>query len=172
MPIELPTGWIVALNCAGWPLIQMGLAWLFTRMPAAWFKPSRPFAAEEWLYRHLFQVGKWKDRLPDAASWFSGGFAKRSLAAADPGYLSRFIRETRRGELCHWCALAFLPVFFLWNPWWGDLIMILYATAANLPCILAQRHNRLRLLRLLEKVEGKRHNLRADNHADACFLAP
>ena len=39
--------------------------------------------------------------------------------------------------------------FFLWNPWWGDLIIVAYAVAANLPCIFAQRYNRSRLTRLL-----------------------
>jgi glycosyl-4,4'-diaponeurosporenoate acyltransferase len=92
-----------------------------------------------------------KDRLPDAARWFDGGFAKGSLAAHDPAYLRRFIRETWRGELCHWFALGCVPVFFLWNPWWADMVMVGYAMMANIPCILAQRYNRLRLRRLLAR---------------------
>ena len=39
MPIDLPIAWVVALNLAGWPVIQLGLAWAFTRMPVAWFSP-------------------------------------------------------------------------------------------------------------------------------------
>ncbi len=154
MPIELPVWCIVTLNCAGWPVIQLGLAWLFTRMPAGWFNPPSALAGEEWLYRRVFHVRRWKDRLPDAAGWFAGGFAKRSLNTVEPLYLRSFIRETWRGELCHWCALAFLPVFFLWNPWWGDLICLAYAIAANLPCILVQRHNRLRMQGLLNRMSG------------------
>mgnify|MGYP003343114664 CR=1 FL=1 len=46
----------------------------------------------------------------------------------------------RSGELCHWSALVCAPLFFLWNPWWGDLIVVGYALAANLPCILVQRY--------------------------------
>jgi glycosyl-4,4'-diaponeurosporenoate acyltransferase len=42
-------------------------------------------------------------------------------------------------------------VFFLWNPWWGDAVIIVYAIGANLPCILAQRYNRLRLRHLLAR---------------------
>lgn len=154
MPIELPVGWIVALNCAGWPAIQMGLAWLFTRMPEKWFDAPDEITGEEWLYRQVLHVRLWKDRLPDAAGWFSGGFAKRSLAVTHPDYLERFIRETWRGELCHWCAFAFLPLFFIWNPWWGDLVCLAYVIAANLPCIIAQRHNRLRLRKLLARLNG------------------
>lgn len=150
MPIELPVVWIVVLNCAGWPLVQLGLAWAFTRMPEAWFRRApHAFPGELWVLRHVFHVKCWKDRLPDAASWFGGGFAKRSLQSRDLEYLRRFVAETWRGELCHWCAIAFVPVFFLWNPPWADAVILAYALAANLPCILAQRYNRIRLRRLL-----------------------
>jgi glycosyl-4,4'-diaponeurosporenoate acyltransferase len=151
--IELPIGWVIGLNLAGWPVIQLGLAWLFTRMPAGWFRPP---AARAWergggFYESVFGIKRWKDRLPDAARWFRGGFAKGTLSGTDAVYLRRFVGETWRGELCHWVALGFAPVFFLWNPWWGDLVMVGYALVANLPCILAQRYNRLRLQRLLAR---------------------
>jgi glycosyl-4,4'-diaponeurosporenoate acyltransferase len=154
MLIELPLWWILAINCMGWPLIQMGLAWIFTRLPEDWFDAPTGCKGEEGFYRHVLHVRCWKDRLPDAAGWFAGGFAKRSLAESGPLYLQRFVRETWRGELCHWSALAFTPVFFLWNPWWGDLICLGYAIAANLPCIIVQRHNRLRLRKLLARMSG------------------
>jgi glycosyl-4,4'-diaponeurosporenoate acyltransferase len=151
--IELPLAWIVVLNVGGWLAIQLALAWAFTRMPVTWFNPGTPLAWERSgrLYEIVFRIKKWKDRLPDAARWFGGGFAKRTLAGKNPDYLQRFIRETWRGELCHWVAIGFAPVFFLWNPWWGDWIIVAYALAANLPCILVQRYNRLRLGRLLAR---------------------
>ena len=153
MLIELPIGWIVVLNVVGWPVIQFGLAWLFTLMPFAWFEPSgsHPWEQGGRFYERMFGIKRWKDRLPDAARWFEGGFAKGSLAGLDPAYLRRFIRETWRGELCHWFVLGCVPVFFLWNPWWADLVMVGYAVMANIPCILAQRYNRLRLRRLLAR---------------------
>ncbi len=153
MRIELPTGWVVLLNVAGWPVLQFGLAWLFTRMPETWFNPPCPGAWEQGgrLYERAFGIRGWKDRLPDAALWFGIGFAKAKLTRLDPAYLRRFIRETWRGELCHWSALACAPLFFLWNPWWADLVMVTYALVANLPCILAQRYNRLRFQRVLAR---------------------
>jgi glycosyl-4,4'-diaponeurosporenoate acyltransferase len=153
MPIELPLFWVVALNVTGWPVIQLGLAWLFTRMPAGWFGSGGGRRANGRLrfYEKVFLIKRWKDRLPDAAGWFGGGFAKGNLASKDAAYLRRFIQETWRGEWCHWVALAFAPVFFLWNPWWADLIMTCYAVLANMPCILAQRYNRLRLRRLVAR---------------------
>lgn len=150
MLIELPIVWIIALNVGGWLVLQLGLAWAFTKLPVAWFNPGPAFSWESSgrCYELVFRIKAWKDRLPDAARWFGGGFAKGTLAGKQPDYLRRFIRETWRGELCHWVAIACAPVFFLWNPWWGDLIIVAYALAANLPCVLAQRYNRQRLLRL------------------------
>lgn len=153
MPIELPLFWVIVLNVAGWPVIQLGLAWLFTQMPAHWFGSGAGGVGKGRgrFYETVFQIKRWKDRLPDAARWFGGGFAKGNLAAKDRAYLRRFIQETWRGELCHWAALAFAPIFFLWNPLWADLVMASYAVAANLPCILAQRYNRIRLRRVLAR---------------------
>jgi len=153
VPIELPVFWIVALNVAGWPVIQLGLAWAFTRMPVAWFHPPAPHAWENGgeFYERFWAVKQWKDRLPDAARWFGGGFAKGALVGTRPDYLRRFIQETWRGELCHWAALGFTPLFFLWNPWWGDAVIVVYAIAANFPCILVQRYNRIRIRRVLHR---------------------
>ena len=156
MRIDLPIGWVVALNLVGWPVIQFGLAWLFIRMPEGWFAPSGPRVWERGgrVYERWFGIKRWKDRLPDAASWFGFGFPKSTLTDLDPQYLHRFIRETWRGELCHWSALVCAPLFFLWNPLWADLVMLSYAVAANLPCILAQRYNRLRFQRVLARGRG------------------
>ena len=100
MLIDLPIGWIVVLNVAGWPVIQFGLAWMFTRMPVAWFNPGVGHAWEQGgrFYEHWFGIRRWKDRLPDAARWFGGGVAKGRLSGTKADYLSRFIRETWRGE--------------------------------------------------------------------------
>jgi glycosyl-4,4'-diaponeurosporenoate acyltransferase len=152
--IDLPIAWVIVLNLAGWPVIQLGLAWAFTRMPARWFNPR---GACRWerdgrFYEGVVGIKRWKDRLPDAARWFGGGFAKGTLAGADPEYLRRFVCETWRGELCHWCAIACAPVFFLWNPLWADWVMVWFAIALNFPCILAQRYNRARFQRLLARL--------------------
>lgn len=162
MPIELPTAWIVVLNVGGWPLLQLSLAWAFTRMPATWFRcvPPRACESNARLYERFFAIRRWKDRLPDGGRWFAGGFAKGTLASTEPEYLQRFLRETRRGELCHWFAISAAPVFFLWNPWWGDLIIIAYALAANLPCILTQRYNRARIARLMGRGHPRTGNAR------------
>jgi glycosyl-4,4'-diaponeurosporenoate acyltransferase len=150
VPIELPAGWVIALNVTVWPVIQLGLAWAFTRLPLHWFEagPASRWEAGGRIYAKWLRIKAWKDLLPDGASWFGGGFAKAKLIQRGPDYLARFRRETWRGELCHWTAIACTPLFFLWNPWWANWLMIAYALAANLPCILVQRYNRARFQRL------------------------
>jgi glycosyl-4,4'-diaponeurosporenoate acyltransferase len=153
MLIDLPFSAVVTLNVIGWPIIQFSLAWIFTYLPLPWFTPPRSYAWEcqGRIYEKCFAIKRWKDRLPDGASWLSNGFSKAKLVNKTPEYLRRFIRETWRGEVCHWFAIAMTPIFFVWNPLWADLVMIAYAILANLPCILAQRYNRVRLTNVLER---------------------
>lgn len=152
MPIDLPVFWVVVLNVALWPVIQLGLAWAALRLPASWLGTPAGFSRESpEFYERWLRVKRWKDRLPDGAAWVGGKFGKGRLRSSDPVYLEAFILETWRGEICHGCAFLFVPLFFLWNPWWGDCVIVAYAVLANLPCLIAQRYNRLRLRRLLEK---------------------
>lgn len=160
MLVELSSAWIVALNVTLWPAIQLGLAWGFTRMPAEWFDPPETwrFPGETVMrYEQTLRIRFWKDRLPDGASWFSGGVPKSVMKRRDVAGLARFAAETWRGELCHWSAFACLPLFFLWNPPWACGVIAGYVCVANLPCIWVQRYNRLRLNLVLKgKLETSR----------------
>jgi glycosyl-4,4'-diaponeurosporenoate acyltransferase len=48
--------------------------------------------------------------------------------------------------------LLFSLVFFIWNPWWVGIVMIVYAILVNVPCIIIQRYNRIRLKRVCAKL--------------------
>jgi glycosyl-4,4'-diaponeurosporenoate acyltransferase len=155
MLIELSIAWVIALNGIAWLVIQFGLAWAFTQVAAERFKVDNFFArSRDWeqrgrIYERRCGIKLWKDRLPDAAAWFRGGFAKADLRAVTPEFLERFVRETWRAELVHWLAILALPLFAVWNPWWAVLANAGYALAANLPCLLVQRYNRARLQQAL-----------------------
>lgn len=143
----------VALDFAAWAVVHAATGKLAQRLP------DRLYHADGWLWRERgFEDGgrlylrlgirRWKHLLPDAGGCFAGGFPKRRLAASSPEYLATFTRETRRAELGHWMALACAPLFALWNPLRATAWLALYALAANGPCILAQRYNRIRLARV------------------------
>lgn len=150
MAIDLPVRWVLALNILGPPLVQLACAYLFLRLPDRWFA-ARPGTREReiWLWEKCFHVNSWKQRLPDGAAWLNGGFAKSKLASHRSTYLRRYLIETRRGEACHWAAMAIFCTFFAWNPPWADLVIGLYALLANFPCIIVQRYNRARINRSL-----------------------
>lgn len=92
-----------------------------------------------WLLGYLFLF-----RVP----LFRGGFRKETPRRRDPGYLERFRTETGRGEAVHWTVRAAAGFFLLWNPPAAGLAIVAYGAAANLPCIIVQRYNRLRLGRV------------------------
>jgi glycosyl-4,4'-diaponeurosporenoate acyltransferase len=147
------TALLWAANLIVWPFIQFTISFVALRVPSrafvrdTWLTAPRSWEHDGRLYRNWLAIRKWKRILPDGAAWL-GGFSKKNLAARDSSYLAQFLIETRRAEIAHWCMLACLPLFFLWNPPWARWVMTAYALAANLPCILAQRYNRLVIARL------------------------
>lgn len=153
MFLELPSLWIALLNIIGIPSVHLLIAWWSTRLPSHLFRvDSFVFRARAWerggkTYEKLFQVRKWKDRLPDGASWFSG-FSKSSLQSRDRGYLQAFRLETCRGEFSHWLQMLVISAFLIWNPFPANLIILAYALLSNLPCIISQRHTRARLTKV------------------------
>lgn len=149
--------WGIAANVLGWPVIHIVIARLALRIPLQRFAERNSGSItthlrEARLYRKVLRVHRWKTRLPDGAPWL-GGFSKKRFEHRERKYILTFILETRRAEFAHWCMLFCLPLFFLWNPAWACGIMAAYAFGANVPCIIAQRYNRIVLTRLLEKLE-------------------
>ena len=153
--------WVLPADILGWPVIHLSIAASVLRLPLTKFAGDG-FLYTVWgwedqgrFYRKWLAVKRWKSLLPDGAPWL-GGFAKKKLSGRDPQYLLHFMLETRRAECAHWCMLGCLPLFFLWNPLWACLVMTVYAVAANVPCIIAQRYNRAVLSHLLLRKGVKR----------------
>ena len=159
MLVEVSGVWLLVSNVLAWLVIHLVIAWAGTRLPVRFFRPKSPvYRQRGWerggrLYERVFSVRSWKDRLPDGAALFAGGFRKAKLGSDSQSYLNRFIRETCRGEAVHWAVLLASALFFLWNPWEIGIAMVAYAVLANLPCIVVQRYNRIRLSRIV----GDRH---------------
>jgi len=158
MLISLPVVWIIIIDFVGWFIIHMSVAYGITRLPkryintSAWLYRQRSWEKRGRIYEKLFQIKRWKGLLPDGAALFKQGFRKKQLASPTREYLQEFILEMCRAELVHWLVILFAPVFFIWNWWWAGIIMIVYALLANMPCIIAQRYNRVRFRRLLARM--------------------
>lgn len=139
-----------AANLLGWPVIHLAIGFAALRLPPhffvrdTWLTAPRRWESDGRLYRKWLAIRRWKSLLPDGAPWL-GGFSKKKVFVRDSSHFTQFLLETRRAELAHWCMFCCLPFFYLWNPPWACLVMTAYALAANLPCILAQRYNRITL---------------------------
>ena len=138
----------------GWSVLIGALA---HRLPVWMLQepPRRPNGARRTaalrLYEQRLAIRRWKALLPDAGDALPGGVRKASLARRDPAALGRLRQETRRAEWVHWALWPAWIVTALWLPPVGVLINLLFATLFNLPCLLLQRYNRLRLDRTLQR---------------------
>ncbi len=145
---------VCGANILGWPIIQLTIGFIALRVPShvfardTWVTAPRSWERDGYLYRDWLAIRRWKTLLPDGGPWL-GGVAKKQLVERNPTALARFLIETRRAEIAHWCMIGCLPIFFIWNPLWARWVMTAYALAVNLPCILVQRYNRFVLNRLV-----------------------
>jgi glycosyl-4,4'-diaponeurosporenoate acyltransferase len=154
MLINLSSQWMIIIDFIVWLCISLGVAASISRFksdsfdPDTWLYKERSWERKSRFYE-LFKIKKWKGWLPDGAEVSRKAFKKKHLQKADSAYIRIFILETCRAELLHWIIFVFGFIFFIWNPWYVGIIMIIYAAVTNLPCVLAQRYNRIRLGRLL-----------------------
>jgi glycosyl-4,4'-diaponeurosporenoate acyltransferase len=147
----------VVVSALAWVALGVGVGYATHRLPQDRLgsdgRLTRLGAFEKdgrW-YRRRLRIHRWKDRLPEAGGLFAGGVSKRRLPGHTRADLERFVIETRRAELTHWVLLLAAPLFFLWNPPWLGFVMVGYAVVANVPCLVVQRYNRSRLLRMLAR---------------------
>lgn len=148
-----------ALIFAIWAIVPLLLAWVCLYLPDRLFDPRRFFwRSHRWerggrVYETVFRIRSWKRLLPDGGNvWKTRGYQKRSLSDYSEENLKRFLVESARGELTHWLGILPFWVFGLFAPPYIIWIMLVYAFIVNLPCILAQRYNRPRILALLKRL--------------------
>lgn len=161
MLIELSIPVLIGVNIVAWGVFHLGLAALATALPLrlfptnSWICRSRQWERGGQIYQTLFTVRRWKGLLPEGAEILGSGFKKGRLERRDPDYLREYCRETCRSEICHWWVWLCGWIFFLWNPLWAGWVMVVYATAANLPCIISQRYNRARIRKMFQGLEKR-----------------
>ena len=159
--MALPTWAVVAVDAVAWAAFQAAAGYAVHRLPDrrleedGWLLRPRRWEGDGAFYAERLRIRRWKGLLPEGGTVFDGGFDKRHLRHRDRGHLRRHVLETRRAELGHWLSLLPAPLFVLWNPPGLALAMPLYALAVNGPCIAAQRYNRLRLQRVLARLDAQ-----------------
>jgi glycosyl-4,4'-diaponeurosporenoate acyltransferase len=153
---------VLVADVVGWALAHSLTGYAAHRMPTARLSADRGILRLRAVERggrvyEAVRIRRWKDRLPEAGALFPGGVSKRALRSSDAAGRRQFAVETRRAELGHWWCFACAPLFALWNPPVGAVLMVIYGAAANLPCIAVQRYNRGRLARVEGSDAARRH---------------
>jgi glycosyl-4,4'-diaponeurosporenoate acyltransferase len=147
---------VVAVDAAVWAGWSAVVGYAAHRLPPARLAHDgpltrlRPWERQGRAYER-FGIRHWKDRVPEWGAAFRGGASKRALGGHDTAALADFAAETRRAERVHWAIPLVTPVFVLWNPPWLLGAMVAYAVVANLPCLVIQRYNRGRALRVVDR---------------------
>lgn len=161
--IFLSDNWTIILCFLVWPVLQVGAALICFYMPNSYFSPNsflfrtRKFEKDGRIYDSVFCVSHWKHLLPDGGAIFKKrGFRKKNLDSFSKDNLNRFLVESARGELTHWLAILPFWVFGFIAPVRVLWYMLAYALIINLPCIIAQRYNRPRVQKLLNKIEKRK----------------
>ena len=158
------TGWTIALCFVLWIGINLSASYICLYLPDKFFNSrsfffrSHPFEKNGQIYEDIFKVKSWKKLLPDGGGlWKKRGYKKRHLQDFSEENLEKFLVEACRGELTHWLSILSFWVFGFFLPASSTWVMLAYALISNLPCIIAQRYNRPRFERLLEKTRSRRN---------------
>ncbi len=159
--IQLPKAQMIALFFILWPIFQVGASLLSLRISdeslstEKWLFRTRGWERSGKVYDTILGVRRWKRYLPDGGALFRNGYRKRRLDSFSRQNLERFAIESCRAEFAHWLAILPFWVFGLFAPLEVLPYMFAYALAVNAPCIVAQRFNRPRVLRLLDALESR-----------------
>ncbi|MBN1639960.1 MAG: hypothetical protein JXA09_01900 [Anaerolineae bacterium] len=160
MLVDLSGIWLVLLNAIAWVAIHLGVASLCCRIPARWLDHrgwlfrTRGWEREGAIYQAVLGIRAWKSLLPSGGTALGTDFSLSRVESHRRRYLERWVVESCRAEITHWLAMACVVLFVLWNPPAGLIPNVVYAIAANAPCILAQRYNRPRVVAILDRHTG------------------
>ncbi len=159
--IELTPICTLALCIILWPVIQAAISILCLLIKDKHLSNSSfIFKTHSWeaggeIYNRFFKIRKWKKFLPDGAAVLKSGYKKKHLNNSSIENLEKFVIESCRAELQHWLSILPFWIFGLFAPTYILKYMLIYALIVNLPCAIAQRYNRPRVVNLLKKMKSR-----------------
>ena len=137
------------INGGVWLVAGIVVGVTFSRLDWRYFRSCGPFTRlreveSRSFYQRRLYVRAWKDRLPEAGTWF-GGVSKRRIPGTNEGGRERLAAESLRAERVHWILLLLPPLSVLWSSGWWLMANVVVGIALNVPCIIVTRYNRVRL---------------------------
>jgi glycosyl-4,4'-diaponeurosporenoate acyltransferase len=157
---------MLALDVAIYALLCASVTMLSLPLPARWFhRDGWLLRGRVWehggsVYQTLFRVRRWKTLLPEVADVIGSEFPKKTIRSFDSGYVMRYLQESRKAELTHWCIIASSAVFLTLGTPRRFIIMLAVAVVTNLPFIVIQRYNRPRIEAAMARRDDRASGLR------------
>lgn len=161
---ELSTAFTIILSGILWFIFQASISLICLKIDDKYlFYTSFIFRTRPWekngeIYNKIFKIRKWKNLLPDGGAIMKNGFRKKHLSNTSADNLEKFVIESCRAELAHLLSILPFWIFGLFAPARIIIYMLIYAILVNFPCIIAQRYNRPRVVRLLERMQRQTKN--------------
>jgi len=142
------------LICAIWHLIIFILCITINKSVFNYKKTSykiRSWEKNGKIYEKTFKIKKWKDLIPQHIG--KNGFSKRHFESLSPDYINKFIFETCRAEWNHKYNCIYSLIAIIINPLLYGLFFSILTFIFNLACVLIQRYNRIRLLKIKARLK-------------------
>ena len=98
------------------------------------------------IYENVFHIKSWKDFIPAIGSFDKKRITREQLTKE---YISQYLLESLRAELCHLGAIFFAFIILIVTVPSLSMPIVGYTALLNIPCILIQRFNRPRFERIL-----------------------
>lgn len=122
-----------------------------------WFK-ERNFEKGGIFYSKYFKINIWKDKLPQFSELTRFGFKKASLNNISDEYLEIFKTETMRAELTHFVLIILSPLYVFIKPDILQHFTLIGCILGNIPFIMIQRYNRIRINKLQSRLKNHSRN--------------
>lgn len=148
--------WLIGIDIVTIAGLSILIGATAPRWPDRWLTsdhgPMRmPVPRRESTFRAL-GVTSMARHLPEWGAAF-GGQSKSSIPGRDAASLQQYLIEVRRGEWVHLLSMTTCIPLVLFNPWWLFALFAAIVIGGNLPFVLILRYNRLRILRLLQRMQ-------------------
>lgn len=127
-----------------------------------WLFKERKWEHGGTIYQKLFNIKKWKDRLPELSDIVKKNFSKKKLPSFNVEYLKKYIVESCRSEMCHWMIVISVIVFSSWFNEDMEKFIFILAVILNVPYIMIQRFNRPRIINVMQKNSDKEEHKRLE----------
>lgn len=127
----------------------------------SWLLKERSWEKKGMIYQHVLKVKYWKKYLPELSDFVKSVFPKREIKEFSKNYLQKFLYESCKSEVTHWCIILSSLLFYFWTEFGPASLMLAIAITINLPYIIIQRYNRPRIMELVESIESHHSRLSA-----------